>query len=217
MQEPLQPCSTQNVLKIATVHNEGSLTHATLRCRPDCSALQRRCTCGHQGRIFHISNTLDSQTFANNCFRKTSKKTHTRTFLCLQLYSFVNRKQEVPPAARVAKGRGPTTLAKKIETAARTWHRRVICRACTRLCLACVPVSIFLATVVFCLPVFFSKACGRLALSDQFPRGVVHRHFLALSSFRLTGKFKKSHLTYWSSQFYFGFVSIIHKLVCSHQ
>ena len=31
----------------------------------------------------------------------------------------------------------------KIETAARTWHRHVICRACTRLCLACVPVSIF--------------------------------------------------------------------------
>ena len=41
-----------------------------------------------------------------------------------------------------------TTLAKKIETTARTWHRRVICRACTRLCLACVPVSIFLARVV---------------------------------------------------------------------
>ena len=41
-----------------------------------------------------------------------------------------------------------TTLAKKIETNARTWHRRVICRACTRLCLACVPVSIFLARVV---------------------------------------------------------------------
>ena len=38
---------------------------------------------------------------------------------------------------------------------------------------------------------FFSKACGRLALSEQFPRGVVHRHFLALSSYRLTGKFKK--------------------------
>ena len=39
---------------------------------------------------------------------------------------------------------------KKIETTARTWHRRVICRACTctRLCLACVPVSIFLARVV---------------------------------------------------------------------
>ena len=32
---------------------------------------------------------------------------------------------------------------KKIETTVRTWHRRVICRACTRLCLACVPVSIF--------------------------------------------------------------------------
>ena len=42
----------------------------------------------------------------------------------------------------------PTTLAKKIETATHTWHRRVICRACTRLCLACVPVSIFLARVV---------------------------------------------------------------------
>ena len=41
-----------------------------------------------------------------------------------------------------------TTLAKKIETTARMWHRRVICRACTRLCLACVPVSIFLARVV---------------------------------------------------------------------
>ena len=41
-----------------------------------------------------------------------------------------------------------TTLAKKIETAARTWHRRVIYQACTRLCLACVPVSIFLARVV---------------------------------------------------------------------
>ena len=42
-----------------------------------------------------------------------------------------------------------TTLAKKIESTARTWHRRVICRACTRLCLACVPVSIFLARVVY--------------------------------------------------------------------
>ena len=41
-----------------------------------------------------------------------------------------------------------TTLAKKIETNARTWHRCVICRACTRLYLACVPVSIFLARVV---------------------------------------------------------------------
>ena len=38
--------------------------------------------------------------------------------------------------------------AKKIETVARTWHRRVIYQACTRLCLACVPVSIFLARVV---------------------------------------------------------------------
>ena len=36
-----------------------------------------------------------------------------------------------------------TTLAKQIETTAHTWHRRVICRACTRLCLAFVPVSIF--------------------------------------------------------------------------
>ena len=33
----------------------------------------------------------------------------------------------------------------KIETTARTWRRRMICRACTRLCLASVPVSIFLA------------------------------------------------------------------------
>ena len=41
-----------------------------------------------------------------------------------------------------------TTLAKKIETTAHTWRRRVISRACTRLCLACVPVSIFLARVV---------------------------------------------------------------------
>ena len=41
-----------------------------------------------------------------------------------------------------------TTLAKKIETTTHTWHRRVICRACTRLCLACGPVSIFLARVV---------------------------------------------------------------------
>ena len=36
----------------------------------------------------------------------------------------------------------------KIETTTRTWHRRVICRTCTLLCLACVPVSIFLARVV---------------------------------------------------------------------
>ena len=41
-----------------------------------------------------------------------------------------------------------TTLAKKIETTARTLHRCVICRACMRLCFACVPVSIFLARVV---------------------------------------------------------------------
>ena len=39
-------------------------------------------------------------------------------------------------------------MRKKIETTARTWHRRVICRACTRLWLACMPVSIFLARVV---------------------------------------------------------------------
>ena len=32
---------------------------------------------------------------------------------------------------------------KKIETTARTWRRRVISRACTRLCLACVAVSSF--------------------------------------------------------------------------
>ena len=44
-----------------------------------------------------------------------------------------------------------TTLAKKIETTALMWHRRVICRACTRLCLACVPVSILLAAVVVSL------------------------------------------------------------------
>ena len=48
-----------------------------------------------------ISNTLDSQTFANYCFGKTSKKTHTMTFLCLQLYSLVKRKQEVPPQQRL--------------------------------------------------------------------------------------------------------------------
>ena len=35
----------------------------------------------------------------------------------------------------------------KIETTARTWRRRVICRACTRLCLTCVPVSIFFGQV----------------------------------------------------------------------
>ena len=40
-----------------------------------------------------------------------------------------------------------STLAKKIETTARTWRRRVISRACTRLCLACVPVSIFFGHV----------------------------------------------------------------------
>ena len=93
------PCSTQNVLKSATVHNEGSLTHA--RCRPACRAREQRRRCGHQGRIFHTSNTLDSQTFAYNCFGKTSKKTHTMTFLCLQLYSFIKRKQEVPPQQRL--------------------------------------------------------------------------------------------------------------------
>ena len=92
-------CSTLSVLKSTTVHNEASLTHA--RCRPACRALERLRRCGHQGRIFHISNTLDSQTFAYNCFGKTSKKTHTMTFLCLQLYSFVKRKQEVPPQQRL--------------------------------------------------------------------------------------------------------------------
>ena len=50
-------------------------------------------------------------------------------------------------------GRTTTTLAKKIETTARTWRRRVISRACTRLCLACVAVSIFLARVVHCITV----------------------------------------------------------------
>ena len=97
-------------VKSATVHNEGSLTHA--RCRPACRALERRRRCGHQGRIFHTSNTLDSQTFAYNCFEKTSKKTHTMTFLCLQLYSFVKREQEVPPQQRLLRaadllGRAP--------------------------------------------------------------------------------------------------------------
>ena len=42
----------------------------------------------------------------------------------------------------------PNTLAKKIETTARTWRRRVISRACTCLCLACMAVPIFLARVV---------------------------------------------------------------------
>ena len=41
------------------------------------------------------------QTFTNNCFGKTSKKTHIMTFLCLQLYSFAKRKQEVPPQQRL--------------------------------------------------------------------------------------------------------------------
>ena len=45
-----------------------------------------------------------------------------------------------------------TTLAKKIETIVRTWRRRVIYRACTRLGLACVAVSIFLARVVHISP-----------------------------------------------------------------
>ena len=53
-----------------------------------------------------------------------------------------------------------TTLAKKIETTTRTWLRRVICRACTRLCLACVPVSIFLARVVDPVSGFFYFVCG---------------------------------------------------------
>ena len=136
---------------------------ATLRCWPDCSALERRRTWGHQGGIFHISNTLDSQTFANNFFRKTSKKTHNMTFLCLQLYSFVKRKQEVPPQQRLLR-----------------------------------------AVDLFCI-FNFSKACGRLALSDQFPRSVVHRHFLALSSYRLTRKFKKksSNLLEFTILFWF--------------
>ena len=43
---------------------------------------------------------------------------------------------------------GCITLAKKIETTTRTWRRPVISRACTCLCLACVPGSIFLARVV---------------------------------------------------------------------
>ena len=34
-------------------------------------------------------------------FGKTSKKTHTITFLCLQLHSFVKRKLEVPPQQRL--------------------------------------------------------------------------------------------------------------------
>ena len=92
-------CSTQNALKSATVHNEGSLTHA--RCRPPCRALERHRRCWHQGRIVHMSNKLHSQTFAYNCFGKTSKKTHAMTFLCLQLHSFVKRKQEVPPQQRL--------------------------------------------------------------------------------------------------------------------
>ena len=53
-----------------------------------------------------------------------------------------------------------TTLVKNIETTACTWHRRVICRACTRLCGACVPVSIFLARVV-CVQHHQSKGINR--------------------------------------------------------
>ena len=51
-----------------------------------------------------------------------------------------------------------TSLAKKIDTTACTWHRRVICRAWTRLCLACVPVSIFLARVVLLLSSILSSS-----------------------------------------------------------
>ena len=41
-------------------------------------------------------------------------------------------------------------IAIAMQPATRTWRRRVISRACTRLCLACVAVSIFLARVVAC-------------------------------------------------------------------
>ena len=41
-------------------------------------------------------------------------------------------------------------IAIAMQPATRTWHRRLISRACTRLWLACVAVSIFLARVVAC-------------------------------------------------------------------
>ena len=94
------------------------------------------------------------------CSRNTSDRWHDRaTGEDLRARSIgIEVKHETLPANRkphavaccTSTASRSTTLAKKIETTARTWHRRVICRACTRLCLACVPVSIFLARVVLC-------------------------------------------------------------------
>ena len=79
-----------------------------------------------------------------------------------------------------------TTLAKKIETTARTWRRRLISRACTRkrLCLACVPVSIFLARVVIpglmLLVWVFSLRCLEAIRTDVVDRTLDAFHGLAL-------------------------------------
>ena len=55
----------------------------------------------------------------------------------------------------------------------RTWHRRVICRACTRLCLAFAAVSIFLARVVYLcilLTGWLVQLTGRTTMSTNYQR-----------------------------------------------
>ena len=82
-----QPHDAELLLWIRPVDGKRVISNSNFQSSSSCTSYY----------TFHISNTLDSQTFANNCFRKTSKKTQTMPFLCLQLYSFVKRKQEVPP------------------------------------------------------------------------------------------------------------------------
>ena len=77
---------------------------------------------------------------------------YTWTIVNVRIHLFSNFWQWIQlssyPLVQLSHLQPSTTLAKKIETTAHTWRRRVISRACTRLCLTRVAVSIFLARVV---------------------------------------------------------------------
>ena len=98
------------------------------RLRPDLEVLQGRSTY----EAYTCSIKASTLALWVDCLRKLQDLSLSPVFTKSSIG--VNCESQTPIA---------TTLAKKIETTARTWHRRVICRACTRLCRACVPVSIF--------------------------------------------------------------------------
>ena len=97
------PCCSQNVLRSATVHTEGSFDPAAT----DLDLLAASELSGWDGVVDADSKDGSSTSPTRStdicqwCFAKTSKKTHTVTFFYLQLYSIVKRKQEVPPQQRL--------------------------------------------------------------------------------------------------------------------